>query len=91
LNITTTATAQTELAAASSVTTANPVTIANLMVAGGQVQLTLQGHPGQAYLLESSTDLLNWQPLATNALTDALSVIVDPSPAMSTQKFYRLK
>jgi subtilisin-like proprotein convertase family protein len=91
LNITTTATAQTELAAASSVTTANPVTIANLMVAGGQVQLTLQGQPGQAYLLESSTDLLNWQPLATNALTDALSVIVDPSPAMSTQKFYRLK
>jgi hypothetical protein len=97
LNITTTAPAQGDVAMVSPVANVNPVAtvsrvaIANLMVVDGQVQLTLQGQAGQAYLLETSTDLRNWQSLATNVLPAAQSLIVDPSPALSDQKFYRVK
>lgn len=35
---------------------------------GGALGLTLAGKPGNSYVLESSTNLLNWLPFATNTL-----------------------
>jgi len=57
---------------------------------GGQVQLTLSGQPGQAYLLEMSTDLIHWQALKTGLLPNAPFVFVDPSAAGSSHRYYRV-
>jgi hypothetical protein len=57
----------------------------------GQVRIALRGHPGQAYLLEMSTDLIHWQVLETSALPNARFVFVDQSAAGSGRRFYRLR
>jgi len=55
-----------------------------------QVQLTLTGQPGQAYVLEMSPDLINWQVLQTNTLADANTVFVDQTATQADRRFYRV-
>jgi hypothetical protein len=57
---------------------------------GGQAQLTLRGQPGQACLLEVSTDLTHWQVLQTCHVPTARFVFVDQSATGSVRRFYRV-
>jgi hypothetical protein len=58
---------------------------------GGQAQLTLRGQPGQAYLLEISTDLIHWQLLKSGAMPNAPFVFVDETANQSSVRFYRVR
>ena len=54
---------------------------------GTPITLALQGVPGFAYRIETSTNLLNWIPLTNFTSTNLLMYFQDvPNP---TRKFYR--
>ncbi|HEY3861226.1 MAG TPA: immunoglobulin domain-containing protein [Verrucomicrobiae bacterium] len=55
-------------------------------LAGGQFSVSLAGVPGYTYVLESSADLLNWQPLQTNIAPFTLTFTNAPG---SAQKYFR--
>jgi hypothetical protein len=57
---------------------------------GGQFGFTLTGPSGQLVVVESSTDLVNWLPLWTNALTfPAALTFGDPQSGVYSNRFYR--
>jgi hypothetical protein len=57
--------------------------------AGGQINFFLNGEIGQTYVLQSSSNLINWLPISTNTLTSTQwSFLVTAS---STQGFYRAR
>ena len=62
---------------------------------GGGLTLNLTGAPGQAYVLETTTNLnlpVTWLPIATNMLgTNGLWQFTDPQATEFTQRFYRLE
>jgi hypothetical protein len=56
---------------------------------GGQMVLTVSGPAGSSYVIQTSTDLVQWTPFSTNTISPGGSVdIVDLNPN-SPQKFYR--
>lgn len=59
-------------------------------VAGSPLQLRLTGTASQTYVLETSTNLLNWSPINTNT-TSASGILdfADRDPANHSSKFYR--
>jgi hypothetical protein len=58
---------------------------------GTQARLTLQVTPGVNYILDASTNLLNWWPIGTNnAGTNNLQVL-DPDVSGYKSKFYRVR
>ena len=69
---------------------ANPPTPASLNGAGrtgaGHFSFVVSGVPGAQYVVQASTDLVNWVTIQTNA---AASTFVDPSAATMGQRFYR--
>jgi hypothetical protein len=54
-------------------------------------RLRIHGQPGHSVLLESSEDLVNWQPVATLTATVGGSLITDPAPPPARQRFYRVR
>jgi hypothetical protein len=60
------------------------------MSPGGPPQLTLSGQPGQAFLLEMSTDLLHWKLLEAGTLADTSFLFVDRTATQSNCRFYRV-
>lgn len=44
----------------------------------GQFQLNFLGVPGQTYVLQGSTNLLNWIPINTNLAVTNLFQLTDP-------------
>lgn len=56
----------------------------------GQFGFTLARTSGQSVVMESSTDLVSWQPLLTNSLSGALLPITDSKPR-EAQRFYRVQ
>lgn len=58
----------------------------------GQAQVQLTATAIQAFVLESSTDLLVWNPVATNSLVvGASQTITDSSAATAGDRFYRAR
>lgn len=57
----------------------------------GSVSLTLASALGDSFTLESSTDLVNWQPLATLVLTNNPLVFRDTNSSDSMAVFYRAR
>lgn len=55
----------------------------------GQFQIGVNGVSGQTIVLQTSTDLRNWLPLATNALTSASWIYTNVPPAAFGMQFYR--
>ena len=52
--------------------------------------LTLTGVVGYTYIIETSTDLINWTPMAAVTLDTATAALLnDPAGMASTQRFYR--
>ncbi len=56
-----------------------------------QGQVSLTGAPGQTYIIESSTNLLDWEMLGVATdLGNGAFKFDDPSPARSSRRFYRV-
>lgn len=56
-------------------------------VTNGQIQLTLFGEPGMTYVIEASSDMSSWTPVATNTASDYSSII--NLPLSANQSFFR--
>ena len=56
---------------------------------GGQFSFTYPTDYGFAYVIESSSNLADWVPEATNETPNGLATFVEPSPAAGT-RFYRV-
>ena len=54
----------------------------------GQVSLALSGEPGVSYVVQSSQDLQNWAPAATNGDSAITRVLTFPAP--DAAGFYRV-
>jgi mono/diheme cytochrome c family protein len=59
-------------------------------LANGSFQMEYWAPTGQTYILEISTDLVNWTPLSTNVPTTAPFILVDPGASESPYRFYRV-
>jgi hypothetical protein len=67
-----------------------PFQLLPLPPAGGLFTLRLVGPPSQAFVLQASTDVLNWQPILTNVMTtNGTFDFPDPDSALFNQRFYR--
>jgi subtilisin family serine protease len=60
---------------------------ANLERAGFRIQL--QGLLDQQYVIEASSDLVNWKPIRTAVATNGVLVVVDPDVGSAERRFYR--
>jgi subtilisin-like proprotein convertase family protein len=52
-------------------------------------QATLVGQPGQTYIIEASTDLINWTAMCTNTLNGNCWSFVDEKATNFSARFYR--
>ena len=57
----------------------------------GGFGFTLTGVINQTIVVESSTNLVNWQPISTNTLSGASANFVDPQSQNYPHRFYRLR
>ena len=55
-----------------------------------QFKLSLVGELGRVVVVQASTNLVNWTPIATNTLGSAPLLFSDPDSALYPQRFYRL-
>jgi hypothetical protein len=56
-----------------------------------QFKLSLVGEPGRVVVVQASTNLVDWTPIATNTLGSAPLPFSDPDSALFHQRFYRLQ
>ena len=68
------------------VLTSAAATLAPAVHAGGQFALTVAGVSGYCYVIQASTNLVNWVPLQTNK---APFTFVDTNASQFTRRFYR--
>jgi hypothetical protein len=59
------------------------------LVGAGRYRINVNGVSGQTIILQTSTDLQNWLPLATNALTSANWIYTNVAPMDFGRQFYR--
>ena len=76
------------------VITPPPATIGQITItppsAPGQFTASLSGTPGQAFVLQASTDLVNWIPISTNiADANGMVSIVESNSLAFPRRFYR--
>ena len=57
--------------------------------AGSQTQLVLRGTTGQRQVIQVSSDLIHWTPLATNTSGTNLFQYLETNPALFSDRFYR--
>lgn len=63
--------------------------LTNVAVTAGQVQFNLDGQAYVSYVIQSSTNLLNWDPVMTNTAAAATRSIALPTDG--TRNFYRAR
>ena len=56
----------------------------------GQFQLNFLGVPGQTYVLQASSNLVNWIPINTNLAATNLFQFTDPGAGGRPRRFYRV-
>ena len=57
-----------------------------------QFQINLAGQPGETYVIQVSTDFVNWSPIFTNtALDDGTVKFTDPGATNFLYRFYRAR
>jgi uncharacterized repeat protein (TIGR02543 family) len=59
------------------------------MTSPDEVRLTVEGTPGDCYVIERSTDLAGWEPMGTLTNLTGTVGFVDPAPPVAGQRFYR--
>jgi hypothetical protein len=57
---------------------------------GGVFQLGFSGAAGNRYVLQASTNLIDWTPIATNMATTNLFNLMDSNAAAFPSRFYRV-
>lgn len=62
----------------------------NSFTSGGQFQLNFIGAPGSNYVLQASTNLTTWVPIATNTVTSNPLILLDPLATNYPHRFYRV-
>jgi hypothetical protein len=65
------------------------LSLINFSVVSNQAGFNITGQSNQIVTVETSTDLVNWSPLATNTLNGHPFPFSDPIPASLPQRFYR--
>jgi hypothetical protein len=68
-----------------------PLLVKSLVVSSGQCGLSLAVAPAKPFVLQSSTDMLNWQDLSTNTVLTSVFNIIDDRITGSSRCFYRVK
>jgi uncharacterized repeat protein (TIGR03806 family) len=58
--------------------------------AGTGFQMSLTGTTGSNYVLQASTNLMNWTPISTNLATTNIFNIYDPAATGFSKRFYRV-
>jgi PA14 domain/Concanavalin A-like lectin/glucanases superfamily/Chitobiase/beta-hexosaminidase C-terminal domain/Immunoglobulin I-set domain len=56
----------------------------------GSFEMQYWAPTNQTYILQSSTDLVHWTPVATNVPASAPFTLIDPGAAASPYRFYRV-
>ncbi len=66
-----------------------PITLRAFMTTNSVPALNIEGDPGYTYLLERSTNLINWTPISFLINTNGLTSFTDFSISNNTTIFYR--
>jgi probable HAF family extracellular repeat protein len=62
------------------------------VLTNGQFKLTVQGMPGQQFILQATTNLTaNWTPLSTNTAANGTLICTDAAAANFHYRFYRAR
>ena len=61
------------------------------LLAGGVLRLAVAGPQGQSYVVEATSNLSDWGPVATNSLSNGFIEFTDPSITGPQSRYYRLK
>ena len=67
-----------------------PLQFISVNTSDGTFQLRFVGSIGSNYVLQASTDLSSWTPIATNAATTNVLFFVDPNASNYPSRFYRM-
>ena len=70
-------------------TVAVPLTNSLPTIVNNQFSFYLTGSPGSTFVVETSTDLQTWLPLATNLFGTNAFLFVDPAAATNPSRYYR--
>jgi hypothetical protein len=60
------------------------------LLANGSLQMQYWAPTGQIYILQSSTNLVNWTSVNTNVPASAPFTLIDPQAASARYRFYRI-
>jgi hypothetical protein len=77
--------------AAASLIVSVPPQLSSALVADGVARFHLSGTPGDHYMVESSTNFVDWAGSATMTNLSGSVLFTDPLPPTAPQKFYRGK
>jgi subtilisin-like proprotein convertase family protein len=66
-----------------------PLLSAPALLPDGRFAVTLNGLPHMTHVLEASSDMVNWAPVATNTLAVPSVLLFDPRPGREPHRFYR--
>ena len=55
----------------------------------GGFQFTVSGEPDRLYVIQSSTNLIDWLPISTNRLSGKTFTFTDPTVTNSVKQYYR--
>ena len=58
---------------------------------GSEYELALHGFPGESYIVETSTNLVNWTAITTNVATMGTAILQDAASNDHSHRFYRAK
>ncbi len=67
----------------------NPAQFTSVSLTNGIMHLFFTGTSGQTYVLQASTNLVNWVNVTTNIAPAGIFEIVDPQAAQFKSRFYR--
>jgi fibronectin type 3 domain-containing protein len=67
-----------------------PIALASSPAVSGQFSLQFAGTDGQTYIIEASSDLVNWTPVYTNTQSGGLFIFTDAN-ATDASRFYRAR
>ncbi|HEY5232614.1 MAG TPA: FN3 associated domain-containing protein, partial [Verrucomicrobiae bacterium] len=60
-------------------------------ISNGMFQMQFLGSPGSNYVLQVSTNLMNWTPMVTNMATTNGIIFIDPQSGSFPARFYRVQ
>jgi hypothetical protein len=75
--------------AANAVFIINPDQFTSVSLTNGIVHLFFLGANGQSYVLQASTNLVDWLPVATNVAPSGIFEMTDPDATQFQFRFYR--